>query len=75
MNVPVVASDVNGIREVLTEGMEIVLATDDADSWVDGISKLIDRKKTGVNVRNRDLVKENYDWRQLSTKFKAVLES
>ena len=75
MNVPVVASDVNGIREVLTEGMEIVLAIDDADNWVDGIRTLIDRKKKGVNVRNRDLVKENYDWRQLSTKFKEVLES
>jgi len=75
MNVPVVASDVNGIREVVTEGMEILLATDDADSWVDGIKTLIDRKKTGVKVRNRDLVIENYDWRRLSKKFKQVLES
>lgn len=75
MNVPVVASDVNGIREVVTEDMEIILVKDDTGSWVEGVKKLIDRKKTGIKVRNRDLVKENYDWRQLSCKFKQVLES
>ena len=55
--------------------MEIVLVKDDTGSWVEGVKKLIDRKKRGIKVRNRDLVKENYDWRQLSSKFKQVLES
>lgn len=75
MNVPVVASDVNGIREVVTEGMDIVLVSDDSNSWAHGIQSLIDIKKSEKKVRNRELVKENYDWRQLSNKFKRVLES
>jgi glycosyltransferase involved in cell wall biosynthesis len=75
MNIPVVASDVSGIHEVISEEMEAVLAKKDAKSWAEGVKYLLQRRKQKITVRNRELVKKEYDWKELSRKLVSVLES
>lgn len=74
---PIVASDIEGIRDALLNGKTgMLLPSKDKVRFAEAILKILYNKKlaTEMGQRARELTIENFSWAKIIEKYKAVLE-
>jgi glycosyltransferase involved in cell wall biosynthesis len=73
---PVVASDVGGISELLSDEGGIIVDVNDKNAWVKGLQIMIDdhafRKSAGIHNRK---IAENFSWRQVSNSYSQYYQA
>ncbi len=78
MQKPVVASDLDGIGEVVVDSENGMLADpDNVDEWVEDIIYLLNNESVAAEMGKnaRQTVEENYDWNYIANLFMKTLNS
>ena len=78
MQKPVVASDIDGIGEVVIDNENGMLADpDNIDEWIEDILHLLNNESaaTEMGKKARETIEEKYDWNHIADLFEKVLNS
>lgn len=76
MEKPVIASAVSGIKEVVCQGFNGILAPADPKCWASAVMELTKNYSETKNYRgsNRKIVCEKYDWKHLAEEFSKIID-
>ena len=73
---PVVASDIEGYREVVTPDTAVPVPAGDVDALVDGVEALLDDepRRAAMGAAARRLAEERYSWRDIARRLEGIYE-
>jgi phosphatidylinositol alpha-mannosyltransferase len=73
---PVVASDIEGYREVVTPETAVVVAPDDVRALVDAVEALVadEPRRVAMGAAARRLAEERYAWSDIARRLEAIYE-
>jgi glycosyltransferase involved in cell wall biosynthesis len=75
MEKPVIASAISGIKDSVGEDKNVILLSNNPNSWATAVTKLFDDKKD-FDIRgaaSREFVLQNYNFNQLANSFEIVV--
>jgi glycosyltransferase involved in cell wall biosynthesis len=73
---PVVASDIEGYREVLTPETSVAVPPGDVPALVEAVERLLadEPPRAALGVAARRLAEERYSWTDIAARLEAVYE-
>ena len=73
---PVVASDISGYRDVMTDETGLLVAPDDPDALADAVATLLadEPRRQQLGAAARRLAQERYSWDDIARRLSAIYE-